>query len=161
MEPARTPDLIVVDEPVTINGWSPRNFEPDFMGPITMETALAHSVNTVAARLADEVGRDNVAAVAHRLGIISQVTPHPAMALGTTLVTPFEMAQAYDTFANGGYRIAAYGIERIRTATGQVLFQHKTQLATQSVQNPALDEMQQMMRTVMVSGTGTHAKVAG
>jgi penicillin-binding protein 1A len=161
MEAGRTPDLIVVDEPVTINGWSPRNFEPEFMGPITMETALAHSINTVAARLADEVGRDNVAAVAHRMGIVSQVNTDPAMALGTTLVTPLEMAQAYDTFANGGYRINAYGIERIRTASGQVLFQHKTQLATLSVANPALDEMQQMMRTVMVSGTGTHARVAG
>jgi penicillin-binding protein 1A len=71
------------------------------------------------------------------------------------------MAQAYDTFGNGGYRIAPYGIERIRTASGQVLFQHKVQLATQAVQNPGLDEMQRMMRTVMVSGTGTHAKVAG
>jgi penicillin-binding protein 1A len=161
MEAGRTPDLMVVDEPVTINGWSPRNFEPEFMGPITMETALAHSINTVAARVADEVGRENVAAVAHRMGIVSQINTDPAMALGTTLVTPLEMAQAYDTFANGGYRIAAYGIERIRTASGQVLFQHKVQLATLAVANPPLGEMQQMMRTVMVSGTGTHAKVAG
>jgi penicillin-binding protein 1A len=161
MESGRTPDLIVVDEPVTINGWSPRNFEPEFMGSITMETALAHSINTVAARLADEVGRDNVAAVAHRMGIVSQVNTDPAMALGTTLVTPIEMAQAYDTFANGGYRIAAYGIERIRTSGGQVLFQHKAQPAPQAVANPALDEMQRMMRTVMASGTGTHANIAG
>jgi penicillin-binding protein 1A len=161
MEAGRSPDLIVVDEPVTINGWSPRNFEPEFMGSITMETALAHSINTVAARLADEVGRDNVAAVAHRMGIVSQVNTDPAMALGTTLVTPLEMAQAYDTFGNGGYRMSAYGIERIRTVSGQVLFQHKVQLGTQAVANPALDEMQRMMRTVMVSGTGTHAKVAG
>ena len=73
MEAGRTPDVMVVDEPVTINGWSPRNFEPEFMGQITLETALAPSVNPVAARLADEVGRDNVAAVAHRMGIVSQV----------------------------------------------------------------------------------------
>jgi len=125
MEAGRTPDLQVVDEPVTINGWSPRNFEPEFMGPITLEQALAHSVNTVAARLADEVGRENVAAVARRLGIVSVVNTDPAMALGTTLVTPLEMAQAYDTFGNGGYRVAAYGIERIRTNGGQVLFQRK------------------------------------
>ncbi|MBS0332521.1 MAG: penicillin-binding protein, partial [Proteobacteria bacterium] len=161
MEAGRTPDLIVVDEPVTINGWSPRNFEPEFMGAITMETALAHSVNTVAARLADEIGRDNVAAVAHRMGIVSQINTDPAMALGTTLVTPLEMAQAYDTFANGGYRINAYGVERIRTAGGQVLFQHKTQLATQALANPAVGEMQQMMRKVMVAGTGTHANFPG
>ena len=161
MEAGRTPDLIVVDEPVTIDGWSPRNFEPEFMGSITLETALAHSINTVAARLADEVGRENVAAVAHRMGIVSQVNTDPAMALGTTLVTPLEMAQAYDTFANGGYRVAAYGIERIRTNGGQVLFQHKAALATPAVLNPAVGEMQKMMRTVMASGTGTHASIRG
>jgi penicillin-binding protein 1A len=161
MEAGRTPDLIVVDEPVTINGWSPRNFEPEFMGSITMEQALAHSINTVAARLADEVGRENVANVAHRMGIVSPVNTDPAMALGTTLVTPLEMAQAYDTFANGGYRIQAYGIERIRTNGGQVLFQHKSPLATPAILNPGVGEMQQMMRTVMASGTGTHANIAG
>ncbi len=161
MEVGRTPDLIVVDEPVTINGWTPRNSEAEFMGQITLETALAHSVNTVAARLADEVGRDNVAAVAHRMGIVSPINTDPAMALGTSLVTPFEMAQAYDTFANGGYRIQPYAIERIRTASGQVLMQHKTELATQALANPAEGEMQQMMRAVMARGTGTHANFPG
>ena len=161
MEAGRTPDLIVVDEPVTINGWSPHNAEPEFMGQITLETALAHSVNTVAARLADEIGRENVAAVAHRMGIVSQVNTDPAMALGTSLVTPLEMAQAYDAFANGGYRIQAYAIERIRTGSGQVLFQHKTELASLALANPAEGEMQQMMRAVMARGTGTHANVPG
>jgi penicillin-binding protein 1A len=161
MEAGRTPDLQVVDEPVTINGWSPRNFEPEFMGQITLEQALAHSVNTVAARLADEVGRENVAATARRLGIVSTVNTDPAMALGTTLVSPLEMAQAYDAFGNGGYRVAAYGIERIRTAGGQVLFQRRGPAPVQAVLNPPLGEMQQMMRTVMVSGTGTHAMIPG
>ena len=161
MEAGRTPDLMVVDEPVTINGWSPRNYEPDFRGQITLEQALAHSINTVAARLADEVGRENVAAVAHRMGIVSQVNTDPAMALGTTLVTPLEMAQAYDAFGNGGYRVAAYGIERIRTTGGQVLFLHRPQAVAQAVLNPPLDEMQRMMRTVMTSGTGTHAAIPG
>jgi penicillin-binding protein 1A len=161
MEAGRTPDLMVVDEPVTINGWSPRNFEPEFMGSVTMEQALAHSINTVAARLADEVGRENVASTAHRLGIVSQINTDPAMALGTTLVTPLEMAQAYDAFGNGGYRVAAYGIERIRTNGGQVLFQHKAPPYAQAVLNPPLNEMQRMMRTVMASGTGTHAAIPG
>ena len=161
MEAGRTPDVMVIDEPVTINGWSPHNFEPEFLGSITLEQALAHSINTVAARLADEVGRENVAAVAHRLGIVSQVNTDPAMALGTTLVTPLEMAQAYDVFGNGGYRVAAYGIERIRTNGGQVLFQHRAPAYAQAVLNPALGEMQRMMRTVMASGTGTHAAIPG
>ena len=118
-------------------------------------------MNTVAARLADEIGRENVAAVAHRMGIVSQVNTDPAMALGTSLVTPLEMAQAYDAFANGGYRIQAYAIERIRTGSGQVLFQHKTELASLALANPAEGEMQQMMRAVMARGTGTHANFPG
>ncbi|MDB5437265.1 MAG: Penicillin-binding protein [Phenylobacterium sp.] len=161
MEAGQTPDLMVVDEPVTINGWSPRNFEPEFMGQVTLEQALAHSINTVAARLADQVGRENVAAVARRLGIVSVVNTDPAMALGTTLVSPLELAQAYDAFGNGGYRVAAYGIERIRTAGGQVLFQRRGPAPAQAILNPPLGEMQQMMRTVMASGTGTHAAIAG
>jgi penicillin-binding protein 1A len=161
LEAGRTPDTMVVDEPVTIDGWSPRNFEPEFLGPITLQKALAQSINTVAARMADEVGRPNVAATAHRLGIVSQVNVDPAMALGTTLVSPLEVAQAYAPLSNGGYRAQAYGIERIRTAGGQVLYQHKAQPLQQVVANPALSELTGMMRTVLTEGTGTKAAVPG
>jgi penicillin-binding protein 1A len=161
LEQGRTPDMMVVDEPVTIAGWSPRNYEDEFLGPITLETALSHSINTVAARLADEVGRPNVAATAYRLNIKSTVNTDPAMALGTTLVTPLEMTQAYAAFSNGGNRVQAYGIERIRTAGGQVLWQRKPIVWTQVVMNPPLSELNQMMRQVLVSGTGTKAAVPG
>jgi penicillin-binding protein 1A len=161
LEAGRTPDTMVTDEPVTINGWSPRNYEPDYRGQITLEQALTHSINTVAARLADEVGRPAVAAAARRAGIVSVVNTDPAMALGTTLVTPLEMTQAYVTFANGGDRVAAYGLERIRTAAGQVLYQRKPVAPAPAVGNPALGELNQMLRTVMVSGTGVNARVAG
>ncbi|MDB5425695.1 MAG: penicillin-binding protein family [Phenylobacterium sp.] len=161
MEAGRTPETLVTDEPVTINGWSPRNYEPQFLGQLTLEQALAHSINTVAARLADEVGRPNVAAAAHRAGIVSAVNVDPAMALGTTLVTPLEMTQAYATFANGGDRVAAYGLERIRTAGGQVIYQRKTVAPAPAVNNPPLSELNQMLRTVMASGTGVNARVPG
>ena len=161
LEQGRTPDMMVVDEPVTINGWSPRNYEEGYLGPITLESALAHSINTVAARLADEVGRPNVAATAYRLNIKSTVNTDPAMALGTTLVTPLEMTQAYAAFSNGGNRVQAYGIERIRTAGGQVLWQRKPIVWQQVVMNPPLSELNQMMRQVLVSGTGTKAAVPG
>ena len=124
MEAGHTPSEQVVDEPITIGNWSPKNYTGKYLGPITLETALAQSINTVAARLANEVGTDNVAATAHRLGITSQIQTDPSMALGAVEVTPLEMAEAYDAFANGGYRVHAYGIERIRTASGQVLYDH-------------------------------------
>ena len=161
MEAGQTPDMPVVDEPVTINGWSPRNYENDFLGQITLQDALAHSINTVAARLADQLGRPNVAQTAHRLGVNSQINLDPAMALGTTQVTPLEMAQAYSAFADGGAQFSAYGIERIRTSAGKVIFQHRTEPHPQVIANPALGEMNQMLRAVVTSGTGTHAAVPG
>jgi penicillin-binding protein 1A len=163
MEAGHTPGEQVVDEPLTIGNWSPRNFENKYLGPITLETALAQSINTVAARLANEVGANNVAATAHRLGITSQIQTDPSMALGAVEVTPLEMAEAYDAFANGGFRAHAYGIERIRTAGGQVLYDHGVEQAQpQSViPQPALSEMTEMLRQVVASGTGARAKIGG
>ena len=163
MEAGHTPSEPVVDEPLTIGNWSPKNYTGKYLGPITLETALAQSINTVAARLANEVGTNNVAATAHRLGITSQIQTDPSMALGAVEVDPLEMAEAYDAFANGGYRVQAYGIERIRTASGQVLYDHGVDgdALKSVIGQPALSEMAQMMRQVVATGTGGRAKIGG
>jgi penicillin-binding protein 1A len=161
MESGRTPDTMVTDEPVTIDGWSPRNYEEGYLGQITLEQALAHSINTVAARLADDVGRGAVAAAARRVGILSPINTDPAMALGTTLVTPIEMAQAYDAFSNGGGRVAAYGLERVRTVGGAVIYQHRAAAPAPAIGNPPLSELDRMLRTVIASGTGVRAAIPG
>jgi penicillin-binding protein 1A len=160
LEAGQTPDTPVIDEPVTIGNWSPQNHEPGFLGPMTLEAALAKSVNTVAARLADEVGRPQVAATARRLGIASTINTDPAMALGTTLVSPLEMTQAYVAFANGGNRVSAYGIERIRSG-GQVIYRRAPVRPVPAIANPALGDINRMMRAVMVDGTGTRAAIPG
>jgi penicillin-binding protein 1A len=163
MEQGRTPDTMVTDEPITIGNWSPKNFEPGFLGPITLQTAFAKSINTVAARLANEVGTSNVAATAHRLGITSPIQTDPSMALGAVEVSPLEMAQAYAAFSNGGVLTKGYGIERIRTASGKVLFDHNIggDQRTQVINQPALAYMIQIMRQVLVSGTGVRAQIPG
>lgn len=161
LEAGRTPETPVIDEPVTIDGWSPSNYEPEYLGPITLETALAKSINTVAARLADEVGRPAVAATARRVGIVSPINTDPAMALGTTLVTPLEMAQAYAAFGNGGNRVAVYGLERIRTTGGRVLYQRRPTPPVPAIGNPALGDLNRMLRAVVASGTGTRAAIPG
>jgi penicillin-binding protein 1A len=162
MQNGRTPDTLAVDEPITIDGWSPHNFEPEFLGPITLQTALQRSINTVAAKLADEVGRDNVANTARKLGITSPINTDPAMALGTTQVSPLEMAQAYAPFANGGFKADAYAIERIRTADGKILYQHPLPEHTRVIDEPALGYMTQMLKTVLVPpGTGVRAAFPG
>jgi len=162
LESGLTPDSPVVDQPVTIDGWSPHDFEPEFLGPITLQEALAKSINTVAASVADEVGRPKVAATARRLGIATQISTDPAMALGTSLVTPLEMAQAYDAFSNGGNRVQPWAIERIRTVySGRVIWTHPAPTTQPSIGNPALGELNQMLRQVLVSGTGVRAAFPG
>ncbi|MDR3510488.1 MAG: penicillin-binding protein 1A [Caulobacteraceae bacterium] len=163
MEHGHTPSDPVVDEPVTIGAWQPRNYTGKYLGPITLQTALAQSINTVAARLGNEVGTTNVAATAHRLGITSQIQTGPSMALGAVEVTPVEMAQAYAAFSNGGYQTKAYGIERIRTASGRVLYDHNLAAPTRNpvIGQPALSYMIQMMREVVADGTGARAKIGG
>jgi penicillin-binding protein 1A len=163
MEAGRTPDTPVVDEPITIGNWTPHNYTGKYLGPITLAVALKESINTVAARLANEVGTANVAATAHRLGITSPIQLDPSMALGAVEVSPLEMAQAYAPFSNGGYFAKAYGIERIRTATGRVLYDHGMAAGDrrQVIGQPSLAYMIQMMRGVLASGTGTRAFVPG
>ncbi len=163
MEQGRTPNMMVVDEPVKIGNWEPKNYTNKYLGPMTLQTALAQSINTVAARLANEVGTSNVANTARRLGITSKIQLDPSMALGAVEVSPMEMAQAYAPFSNGGFLAKGYGIERIRTASGKVLYDHGVEKAERPsvIGSPGLQYMNQMMRQVVISGTGTRAQVPG
>jgi penicillin-binding protein 1A len=162
LEAGHTPSDRVVDEPITIGGWTPRNYSGGYLGPISLETAFIFSVNTVAVRLAQEVGTGQVADTARRLGITGNIQTDPSMALGAVEVSPLEMAQAYDAFGNGGYRVHAYGIEKIRTAANRILYERGgAGDKVQVVAPPALPYLIQMMRQVLISGTGVRARVEG
>ena len=163
MENGFTPDTPVVDEPIKIGNWEPHNFTGRYLGPINVQTALAQSINTVAARVANQVGTPNVARTARRLGITSPIQTEPSMALGAVEVSPLEMAQAYTAFSNGGYAVKAYGIERIRTSAGRVLYDHSLVKTDRPrvIQAQPLDYMNQMMRQVLIVGSGVGARVSG
>ena len=163
LESGYTPETRVNDAPIQIGNWSPRNYTNDFRGEMPLSQAVAQSINTVAAGLADQVGRDNVARTARRLGITSRIGLEPAMALGAVEVSPLEMAQAYDAFANGGKRVQAHGITRIRTPQGRVIYQRSNRAGApvQAITNPFLYYQNQMLRGVMTGGTGRSAAIAG
>ena len=163
LESGYTPETRVNDAPIRIGNWSPRNYSGSFAGEMTMAQAVAQSTNTIAAGMADQIGRDNVARTARRLGITSRIGLEPAMALGAVEVSPLEMAQAYDAFANGGKRVTAYGISRIRTPQGRVIYQRASRAdgPIQAISNPYLYYQNQMLRGVMTSGTGRSAAIAG
>ena len=95
------------------------------VGPLPMRVAFAYSINTVAVRLAQEVGTRAVADMAQRFGITTHVDTNPSMALGTSAVRLIDMTRAYAAVARGGVAVTPYGIRRVTTADGTLLYQHQ------------------------------------
>lgn len=159
LEHGRSPEEMVDDEPVKIHGWQPSDYEGRYEGEITLKRAFAKSSNSVAAQLATEAGPKAVAAVAHRLGIGSQLSAVPALALGTSSVTPIELTGAYATFANGGNGAMPYGIVRIHTKRGRTLYERKRTVG-RVVMSPAnAATITGMMVETVTSGTGVAARL--
>ena len=152
-----TPDSVRDDRKVTIAGWTPSNYTNEYLGKVSLNYAFAHSLNTVAARIANEIGFKRVAEIAQRLGITSKLVVAPSLALGTSEVNPLELTAAYVPFSNGGIKIDPYVIKRIRTASGKVLYEHKGSRLGRVVNEKYIGMMNAMMRQVIVSGTGKNA----
>src|SRR5688572_2174177 len=109
----------ISDEPITINGWSPRNNSRNFAGDVTLREAFARSINTVSVRLAQEIGFRSIANIAQRFGITTPVNTHPSMAIGSSDVLLIDMTRAYAAVARKGVSITPYGIRRVTTAKGE------------------------------------------
>lgn len=161
LEAGRTPGSVRQDAPVRIGQWTPANYDREFRGPVTLEEALALSLNTVAAQLVMEVGPKTVAETAHRLGIASPLQRNASIALGTSEVSLMELTAAYAPFANGGTRAAPHIVTRIATAEGEVLYERPERAAPLVVGGRELGMMNSMMRTVLAEGTGKSARLAG
>ena len=116
LEAGKTPSSRVVDAPVTYRGWTPANFSEKHEGDMTMGEALSRSINTVAVSLCLELGPETVAQAARRMGIVSNLTAVPSLALGTSEVTLAELVTAYVPFATGGRGAIAHGVKRVKAA---------------------------------------------
>jgi penicillin-binding protein 1A len=161
LERGYSPETILIDEPVTIGNWSPKNSTGKYIGPITLKAALAHSVNTVAAQLAAAVGPEAVVHTAQRLGINSPLAPNPSIALGTSEVTLLELTGAYAPFSNGGFAAMPYVIQKIRTVEGKVLFDRSGSGLGRVVSAENVALMNDMMRATVERGTGKRAAFEG
>jgi penicillin-binding protein 1A len=158
MQHGFTPDSVEVDEPVRIGNWSPENYKHKYLGEVSLETAFAQSINTIAAKLTVAVGPATVAATAERLGITSPLGHDASLALGTSEVTPLEMTSAFVPFANGGLAVQPYVIKRITTRDGKVLYERKGSGLGQVVSDTELGQMNRLFRAVVRQGTGTKAQ---
>ncbi|HEX4261790.1 MAG TPA: PBP1A family penicillin-binding protein [Acetobacteraceae bacterium] len=154
------PDDPVLDAPIRIGAWQPLDFERRYLGRVTVETALAQSLNTPAVRLEMRAGGPAaVAAVAHRLGIVDRLPDHPSLALGTGEVGVLEMAASYAAFFNGGFRVTPHGIDAAEVDSH---WRVVTEAARPRVMPPDLAAMMvRMMAAVVRRGSGTAAAIPG
>jgi len=157
LESGYNPDSVVEDAPITVGGWSPRNDNGRNVGPVPVRVAFAYSINTVAVRLAQEVGTRTVADMAQRFGITTRVNTNPSMALGSSEVRVIDMARAYAAVARGGVAVTPYGIRRVTTADGTLLFQHEVDETRVLVQPWVAQQMTTLLQGVVDHGTGRAA----
>ncbi|HUA89644.1 MAG TPA: penicillin-binding protein 1A [Steroidobacteraceae bacterium] len=129
LEHGFTPASVILDAPIVLDGngsedsWRPQNIEHEFGGPTRMREALVHSRNLVSIRILKEIGISTAIDYIQRFGFDPATMPHDlTLALGTLAVTPLDLAAGYAVFANGGYRVQPYFIDRIEDAGGQVVW---------------------------------------
>src|SRR5204863_247828 len=161
LESGLTPDSTVLDLPILGSGWSPRNEGAGYRGAVTLRDALAQSMNAAAARLNMTVGPRKTAALAHRLGIRSELRADASLALGTSEVTLLELTSAYGVLANGGRALDAHIVRRVRTASGAVLFERRPEPERVLVAPEHVAAMHDMLGAVLVLGTGKRAALPG
>jgi penicillin-binding protein 1A len=149
LENGMTPNDTVLDAPIRIGNWQPEDFEREYRGEITLDEALAHSVNTVSVRLMQRFGGPKpVAATAERLGISSPLPNNASLALGTGEVGLLELTAAYAPFFNGGFRVDPFAVEPQAAPEQVIRPEHAAMMAG-------------MMGSVVARGTGRAAAIPG
>jgi penicillin-binding protein 1A len=161
LEAGMTPYDVRSDRPVRYGNWSPANADNKFRGSMTLSEALATSRNTIAVQLAVEVGPQTVANLAKELGIHSPLTPNASLALGTSEVTPLELATAYAPLANGGMRVEPYVVKRVTDAEGNVMYERPEPAPEIVVAPEYVGMMNTMLRETLRIGTAAKAQLPG
>ena len=159
LEAGYTPNDKVVDEPVTIEGWSPRNSGGTYAGEIDVRTAFAYSKNTVAAQLGNEVGFSAVAGMARRFGITTPISTVPSMVLGTNEVRLIDMTRAFASVSAKGQALEPYGITKIETTDGRVLYERKQASNAMLVPAYVAAGITDMLQSAVSIGTGRAAQI--
>ena len=156
-----TPKSIVVDRPVRIGNWTPRNYNGRFRGRVSLTTALMKSINTIPVQLAQKYGTRRIIKVARAAGLQSDLRPNPSMPLGTNEVTVMDITGAYATFANGGKIVRPYAVLEIARPNGEVLYNRATNAPRQrqTVKPSLINDLNSMLNQVVVNGTGKRAQL--
>ncbi len=149
----------VVDEPVNINGWRPRNSSGRFSGTMDLRTAFAYSINTVAAKLGQEIGTSSIANMARRFGITTDINTSPSMVLGTSDVRLIDMTAAFAAVQAQGRSVQPYAIARVTTADGAELYRRQAPPSSQLVDPWVAAGITDLLQTAVNTGTGRAAQI--
>ena len=159
LEAGFRPEDKVVDKPVEIDGWSPKNSGGNYAGEITVRTAFAYSKNTVAAQIGEEVGTSSIANMARRFGVTTPINTLPSMVLGTSEARVIDMTRAFAAVAAKGRSITPYGIIKVTTIEGEVIYSAKPGKSIQLVEPWVAASMTDLMQTAVATGTGRAANI--
>ena len=149
----------IVDSAIDINGWSPKNYKKEYLGEISLFEAFSKSINTVAVKLSESIGRENVIKMARSMGITSPILNSPSLALGTSEVNLLELTAAYDVLANSGNGILVHGIRSIENTSGKTLFMRKGKGPGKVLDSELVNTMIKMMENTIETGTGKNARI--
>ncbi len=157
------PNMRYYDEQITIGNWTPRNYNGGYSNSaMTVREAFRRSINTIAARLVDDMGAEEVVSTARRLGIDSDLDPVPSIALGSQEVTLLELIGAYSVFANDGVLRRPHLVTAIHDTRGRVIYERPETTEPAQVYDPELArQMSGLLRGVVTDGTGRRANVEG
>ncbi|MEE8294628.1 MAG: PBP1A family penicillin-binding protein [Sphingomonadales bacterium] len=147
-----------VDRSISVEGWSPQNFNSDYQGEVTLREAFALSLNTVAVQVSEQAGRRRVVETAKKLGVTGNLEPHPSMALGVHLMTPLEVTSLYTALANGGRPVEAYAILEIRGAGGELIYRRSPVEISPVIREKHLNYLTDMLVFTGQAGTGKRAR---
>lgn len=167
MENGLTPWTVRQDAPIRIQipgqpDWTPGNYTQQYNGAVSLTTAWAQSYNTVAIRIAREVGHTRVIEAAERLGVRSPLHNYHSLALGAQELTMMDLAQSYGAMASGGYRVYAHGISRVRRANSdETMWSWRAPDRTRVIEERPLRFMNSIMLRTVEAGTGTRARMPG
>jgi penicillin-binding protein 1A len=159
LESGMTTESAVVDEAVDINGWKPRNSSGRYSGAINLRTAFTYSVNTVAAKIGADVGTAAIADMARRFGITTPINTHPSMVLGTSDARLLDMTRAYASVASKGIAVVPFGIVKVTTDKGELLYQHQADNSRVLVAPYVAAGMTDLLQTAVSVGTGKAAQI--
>ena len=159
IESGLKPDDRFRDAPLRIGRWRPKNYRGRYYGEVTLRESVTRSLNSVAVRVSEKVGRKKVIRVARRLGLRSELKAHPSIALGASEVTMLELAGAYASLANKGMGVFPYGIVEVRERNGRVLYRRRGSGLGRVVAESHVADMNDVLRAVMQWGTGRAARL--